>query len=361
MTQSRWTTLPTLALILAVAAAPADAARQTQNEQSERTVEAAGLSGLEVDNPRGDTEVHASADGRIHLRALKVVRANDDAEAKTLSAATRVEAETSGGRYRIRVVYPQRHTIEIGFWDFFHDGGFTLPQSEVRLTIEVPAGFAVHLASTSGDLETDDLVGRQQIETVSGDVHVRNARGELGCSSTSGDIDGELGGPARLRTVSGDITIETAGRALDAHTTSGDLVIRDAADSLTLGSVSGNIKVARAPRGVSAVSTSGDITVHSAAGTCVLGTSSGNVDVTFDPRLASAEVSSGSGDLRAHLPSGLGATLDMRTSNGSIDVTAPLAVKNVTRRSVTGRVGGGEALITLRSSSGDIQILSGGD
>ena len=359
MTMRRWT--PLTLLMLAFAAAPASATRQTLNEQSERAVEAGGLSGLEVSNPRGDTEVRVSADGRIHLKALKIVHAPTEADARTLAENTRVEAEASGGRYQVRVIYPQRHTVEVGFWDFLHEGGFTMPEAEVRLTIDVPAGFEVRLATTSGDLDTQDIGGRQTLQTVSGDVSVRGARGALSVTTTSGSVEGDFVGPARLRTVSGDITIASVQKALDGHTTSGDLVIRDAADSLTLGSVSGDIQVARAPRGLTAVSTSGGITARAVAGACVLGTSSGDVDVTFDPRLARAEVSSGSGDLKARLPSRLGATLEMRTSNGSIDVTAPLAVKNVTRRSVTGRVGGGEIPITLRSSSGDIQILSGGD
>jgi DUF4097 and DUF4098 domain-containing protein YvlB len=352
--------LPAL-LTLALAAGPARAGHETLHEQSQRVIEAAGLTGLEVNNPRGATEVRTSTDGKLHLSALKTVHASSASDARTLSVNTRVETQSSGGRYVVKVSYPQRHVVEVGFWDLFREGGFTMPETEVKLTLEVPSGLAVHLTSASGDLTTEDLGGRESLETISGDIHIRGAGGETTASTTSGDIEAEFDGKARLRTVSGDVTIEHSGQPLDAHTTSGDLVIRDAADALTLGSVSGEISVQRAPRGLVAISTSGNITAHAVDGPCELGTSSGDVDVSFGKRLERAQVSSGSGDLKARLANGLGATLDMRTSNGSIDVSAALAVQNVTRRSVSGRVGDGAIPISLRSSSGDIQILSGGE
>ncbi len=352
------TSLAAGALVLVLAAAPAGAT-ETLREQSGRVVSGAGLTGLEVENPRGTIEVRPSADGRLHITALKIVRAAGRGEARELADATRVEARADGERYRMRVSYPQRQVVHVGFWELFREG-VVLPQTEVRLTLEAPAGLAVRLTSTSGDLATADLAGRQTLETTSGDIQVEEAIGPVSIASTSGDVQASFGGRARVRTVSGDITVDRAAHALDAHSTSGDLVVRDAADSLVLGSVSGDIHVQRAPHGVTAGTTSGGIVVHAVEGSCQLDTSSGDVDAAFGPRLARAEITSGSGDLVARLAPGLGAALDLRTSNGSIDVSVPLEVKTVTRRMVSGRVGGGQVPVVIRSSSGDIQILSGG-
>jgi hypothetical protein len=50
----------------------------------------------------------------------------------------------------------------------------------------------------------------------------------------------------------------------------------------------------------------------------------------------------------------------MRTSNGTLDASVPLPVDSVTRRRLSGRLGDGRTPVVLRSSSGDIQITTGG-
>jgi DUF4097 and DUF4098 domain-containing protein YvlB len=53
-------------------------------------------------------------------------------------------------------------------------------------------------------------------------------------------------------------------------------------------------------------------------------------------------------------------TLELRTTNGTIDLDAPLQVRNVSRRVVTGVIGTGKAQIRMKSSSGDIHLSNGG-
>jgi hypothetical protein len=348
------------AAVLASGAAPARAGEETLREQSEKVEEPAGLTAIEVDNARGQIDVRPSADGKLHIRALKIVRAPDNAKAREIANQIRVAVSRQDGRYLLKVTYPQRQVVHVGFWEMM-SGDVQLPRSEMRLALDVPAEIPVSLHSTSGDLSTDMLAGVQRLETTSGDAEVRDSRGPVTFSSTSGDLTGSFGAAARVRTVSGDVEVDRAGGPLDVHTTSGDITVRDAADSLLLGTVSGDIEVGRAANGLNATTTSGTVHARGLGGRCQLETSSGDVEASLTRGISRADFESGSGDITVRFGPGVGAALEVRTSNGTIDASVPIEVKSVTRRLLTGKVGSGQTPVLLRSSSGDIQILSGGE
>jgi hypothetical protein len=347
-----------LAGALILLAQPALAA-QTLREQSERVIEAQGVKLLRVENPRGLIRLGISGDDRIHLRALKLVRSSDRDRARDFARETQVSLVNEGGSCEVRVRYPQRHAVRIGFWEML--SSFEFPVTEVRLALDVPARLPVRLRSTSGDIETTGLQGPQDVESTSGDLVVTEATGGLRVATTSGDITVSTAGPVMLRTVSGDVTAEDLSGPLDAHTTSGQLVVRGGRDSLALATVSGDILVDRAPRGLRASTTSGDIRAHGVSGALLCSTSSGDVEAWLVTPLTRAEVMTGSGDIAVRIPHGLGCEIEMRTSNGSLETSMPLERTTYTRHLVTGRVGNGTVPVRLRTSSGDIHLLGGGN
>jgi len=345
-------------LISAVLAFPAGAA-ETLREQSERELDAGGIASLSVENPRGVVRVSPAEKGRIKLTALKVVRAHDLETARRFASETKVSLSLEGGKCRILVRYPQHQQVRVGLWQMM-SGDFDFPGVEVSLSLAVPPSLPVTLHSTSGDLYTEQIEGRQELDTTSGEIGVSVAGGVVRASTTSGDIRVSARGAARLRSVSGSLTAEQIGGPLDAHTTSGELVVMAALDSLDLGTVSGDIRVERAPRGIVATTTSGRIETGAASGVVQLSTSSGDVDVKLVPPLTSAEISSSSGDIAARLADDMGCEVELKTSNGTVDTSVPLEVRTVTRHRVTGRVRGGTTPVVLRSASGDIVLTGGG-
>ena len=56
----------------------------------------------------------------------------------------------------------------------------------------------------------------------------------------------------------------------------------------------------------------------------------------------------------------MGAELDASTTSGSIDCTLPVTVLRHDENSLTARFGRGGARIRLRTTSGDVNITSGG-
>lgn len=327
--------------------------REVLREQSESVVDARKVRALEVTNPHGLISVRRGAEGVIHLTALKVVTGGDAEHARRLAEATLVRTADEGGRLMVRVEYPQRRRIEIGFWDLFK--GMEIPRVEVRLAFEVPADIVVYLRSTSGDLATYEVAGSQTLESTSGRIEVDQARDLLKVSTVSGDIALTGVGRVGLSSVSGDIRVERAAGPLTMTTTSGDVVVLGAGDSLKVTSVSGEIQVDGAKRGLTVRTTSGDVEVR-ASGRLSISTASGDARVSVESPLAGAEIGTVSGDIRLRLIGGLGCALDARTASGSIDLLVPLDVHTVSRQRVAGAVRRGTAPVVLHSSSGDIHV-----
>jgi hypothetical protein len=334
-------------------------ADETLREQSQRDLDAGGIASVAVENPRGVVRVSAGEASRIRVTALKIVHAEDLETAREFARETHVSLSTQGGQCRIAVRYPQHQQLRVGLWQMM-SGGYHFPGVEVRLALIVPRMLPVSLRSTSGDLFTEELGGRQELDTTSGEIGVSVAGGAVRATTTSGDVRVSARGATRLRSVSGNVTAEEMGGPLDAHTTSGELVVMVAEDSLNLGTVSGDIRVDRAPRGIVATSTSGRIETRSAAGVVRLSTSSGDVDVRLVAPLVRVDISSSSGDIAARLAEDLSCEIELRTSNGVLDTSVPLEVRSVTRPRVAGKVRGGTTPVVLRSSSGDIVLTGGG-
>ena len=345
-------------LVLVMASSGPAAASDTLRERSDLVLDPAGWKALEVENPRGPIDVRRSSDGRVHLVAIKVVHGQDRRHSTQIAGLVEVTTDRIEGRFVVSVRYPQRTEVRIGFWDLV--SGVEFPRVQMRIEIEAPEGLPLRLRSSSGDLSSEDRTGPQTIETRSGDVTVRGARGPVEVSTTSGDLSVVDIGAARLRTSSGDVTVEGARGPLSVRTTSGDIEVKGATDSLGLEASSGDIRVDAAPRGLSAETTSGGIDASDIGGRAMLRSSSGDIGFGLLATLRRAEVSSVNGNLNARLAAGPGYDLDARTTNGTIDVSVPLTLSTADRHVVTGRVAGGGAPVALRTSSGDITIVSGG-
>ena len=352
-------------LVIAIAGSlllpgPAPAETVTAREQSRATVEARGVTVLRVENPRGLVQVRPSTDGRIHLTALKLSSASESWRAEQWARETRVETSIEGGRYVVRVRYPQRQAIRVNLFRLFK-GDFDFPGVEVRLAFEIPARLAVQLETASGDLESFDLAGPQELSTVSGDIEVRNAGAPVQISTTSGNVTGAGLGRTRVRGVSGDVTLDGVRGFLDIRSTSGTLEIRGAADSVVMSTVSGDVWLDGAPRGIDAGTTSGDVVIDGDAGGVVrLRSTSGEVRLGLDRGLRRAEASTVSGSIHVRLADGLGCELKLTSGSGTLDSSVPMKIRTVSRHEMSGAVRGGGPPVVLNSGSGDIAVTGGG-
>jgi hypothetical protein len=72
-----------------------------------------------------------------------------------------------------------------------------------------------------------------------------------------------------------------------------------------------------------------------------------------------ARNSHGHGDIELTLPSNASATVDGRTRNGDIVSDFPLAISGDDSKTASGKIGGGQAKVTLSTDVGDVRIKRG--
>ncbi len=351
-----------LTLMALLAAAPADAAGGvTHAERSDQVLEARGLRRLHVENPRGLIQVRESRDGRLHVTAHRICRGRDREQALAHAAATQVSLAREGDTQVVRVTYPRRTRVEIGWRDLLRGGDFSdlsRPRAEVRLLIEAPRALAMDLRTAGGDVDVRGDFAPLEAQSTSGDIVFRGRDATL--RSTSGDLHVLAGRRVRASTRSGDCTADSLSAPFTFESTSGGLVLGDAADSVRVRTTSGDIAIRRAWRGLDGEARSGGLDVAAVSGRVRLATASGAIRLHAVPPLAGLDASTASGELAVRLAHGTGARLEAETRSGGIDCSIPITLERSERRRIAGRIGSGGPPIRLSSASGDITVSSGG-
>jgi DUF4097 and DUF4098 domain-containing protein YvlB len=189
------------------------------------------------------------------------------------------------------------------------------------------------------------------VRSMSGDISVRNTRGEVEAHAQSGDILIEDAGRLDVNTLSGGITAANIAGDVGIQSTSGDVKITDLRGDADIGTVSGDITM----RGVTAKvvrakTTSGDVLY----------------DGTID-KAGRYDLSANSGDVRLHIPRDASAQLTVSTWNGEINSDFPITLRpgehgigSSNSKRLTFEINGGGARISAETFSGDVTVSSNG-
>ena len=106
---------------------------------------------------------------------------------------------------------------------------------------------------------------------------------------------------------------------------------------------------------------SGNVVVRGISGG--LRAEAGSGDITAEGRQTDAwEIRTGSGNVHVRLPNNAAFDADITTSSGTIDVNSPIEMTvqgrvQESRKQIRGKVRGGGPTLSVRTGSGDIQIL----
>ncbi len=84
---------------------------------------------------------------------------------------------------------------------------------------------------------------------------------------------------------------------------------------------------------------------------------SGSIDIEILTDIERLDADTGSGSITVRAPAGLGATVDIETGSGGIDLDFPVEVRSVRRDQVRGTIGDGRGQINIDTGSGSIRIL----
>jgi hypothetical protein len=215
------------------------------------------------------------------------------------------------------------------------------------LVVEIPRGASGTFKNTVGRLEGTGVEGTLKFDSGSGDIALRDFKGDVVADTGSGDVNATSGrGAFKCDTGSGDCTLQSfEGERISLGTGSGDIhVSRTTALTVKADTGSGDIVLeVEDSEEINADTGSGDVSVD-ASGTKL-------VRITAD---------TGSGDVDLKLPSAAG--FELRADTGSGDVTSDFddATAIMQRRKVKGyRRGDLRVKIDVDTGSGDVSVGPG--
>ncbi len=200
----------------------------------------------------GEVSVDARGDGGTEVDLIPL---RDNDATRQAIADARVEMTERGDGHEI-VVHLQKKSGFLGAWG-----------AKVGVRVRCPRGSDLDLRSGSADLDAKGELGVVDVKTSSGDVSVDRAE-RLRVATASGDVRvDEVMGQIDCRTASGDVRIRRSGGALSANLVSGDLSVGVANGGFAVTTVSGDVRFDTAGGGGMKVqSVSGDVHVAVAPG-----------------------------------------------------------------------------------------------
>jgi DUF4097 and DUF4098 domain-containing protein YvlB len=215
-------------------------------------------------------------------------------------------------------------------------GGIFGRSTDLLLSVTAPRSTALAIESGSADITAEGDFGTTDIDTGSGDMGI-----------------GHIAGSARLRSGSGDVRVDTIDSDVDVSSGSGDVQLGSVGGSVTAQTGSGDIRLGSGGKALEVKTGSGDVRVGDAPDWVSAKTGSGDVSID-SVRRGEVSARTASGDIRAGVPAGTPAWLDVRTISGRVssDLQA------------TDEPSGGEDSVRLQleSVSGDIALVKlGGD
>jgi hypothetical protein len=265
----------------------------------------------------GDIRVSSSSDPVVKVVAKEHIRADSEAEADDILKRLDLSIEQSGNDVVATAAYGNNVGWHFGSW----------PPVQVEFVVTVPAGASAEMKTSGGDIVVGD---------VSGAVHARTSGGNIKLGTIGGDIDAETsGGNVSLDEGRGDTRLSTSG---------------------------GNVSADRIIGPASVETSGGDIKIDSVMNTLSARTSGGDVKAGFDgPLKGDCVLSTSGGEVKASVGKDVGFHLDASTSGGEVDaagVTITIDHGGIGRSSLSGQVNGGGPVLKLRSSGGDIKVIT---
>lgn len=233
-----------------------------------------------------------------------------------------VEVSERAGRAEVRTRYPRNEEGQRNNRRNYN--------VSVAYTITAPEGAQITAKSISGDISVRDIKGELALESVSGNIKVANGGRVANAKSVSGEVE---------------LTDTSVDGSLNASSVSGTVMLRKVkARRLDLGSVSGDVVVE-------------DVECDRVSGQSVSG------DVRFSGVLASGgryELTSHSGEVRVAVSGNTGFEVEANSFSGSVRSDLPVTLQGAGRRAgqraMRGVYGDGSAMLDLNTFSGSILI-----
>jgi len=275
----------------------------------------------------------------------------------------------------------------------------------IRLEINVPRRYDVHMETMGGGVSIENVEGRMSGKTMGGALMLSGLKGNLDLLTMGGeitlknsDVDGNvktMGGEVLMEDVTGDVkpstmggnvrqknitrrSGEVRGRELNISTMGGEINVDDAPQGASLSTMGGAIHVHSAARFVKAKTMGGPVALDAVDGWIDASTMGGNVEATMtgDPSSGkrSVALTSMAGDITLSVPAGLSMDIDIELAyteghEGDYTIKSDFPVKqevspewernNGSPHKIihgTGNVAGGSNRVTIKTVNGNVTI-----
>ncbi len=240
-----------LGLLVAADAAPGADGDCRFSQQRSASLDTAGATSLEVIGRAGDLVLRPTSGTVVKGQGRAC------ASSEAYLAQTQIHARREGSSIRLYVQTPD--TMQ-GVGDLY---------AWLDLAVDVPANLPVRITDTSGDLTASGLF-IAQITDSSGDMRLRDLKGDIDINDSSGDIRVEnSAGRVRISDSSGDVLVRGARDVEIPSDSSGEIVIQKVSGSVRIDQdSSGDIRIVDVGKDVTVVAdSSGDVNVTGVQGT----------------------------------------------------------------------------------------------
>ncbi|HTO87916.1 MAG TPA: DUF4097 family beta strand repeat-containing protein [Thermoanaerobaculia bacterium] len=328
-------------MVAAVASGDSATATATRTERFNPTL-AAGTN-VRVANVNGD--VVASPGATFSALVTTTVMAPTQARAEEILGRARVEQSTEAGKYRLETRWPAEGPHSRG-----RHGGPLCHDCRLvsRFELVLPPGIEASLQTVNGEVRVRDVDGNLELHSVNGDVRASGVRRSLTAQTVNGRVEAEAtsvpaGASWQLQTVNGPIVAtlpKTAKFDWSASTMGGTISSTFALPAAREGSSTG-----RADSGSSGQS-QGGARAHRA----VIVREQDDGQVVIDTEQLSREIEEALGD----------AEIEVRDSGEDLDKSLRQLRVVLPGRDYTAKVGGGGPTIKTNTLNGNIVLLAAG-
>ena len=166
----------------------------------------------------------------------------------------------------------------------------------------------------------------------------------------------------KLATGNGAVSVERAGSDVQASTGNGRVRIAETEGEVRVSTGNGDVEVRNAKARVHVSTGNGDVDVATADGPVEVSSGNGDIDVRMSALRAREDMAfhTGSGDVHLTLPANYNGELDASTGNGSIRSEFDLKIKGqLSPRHIRATIGSGGPMLRMTTGNGEFEIKKG--
>ncbi len=226
-----------------------------------------------------------------------------------------------------------------------------------------------------GHITVGDVVGDLRAVTVGGHITAGNVTGDAVLTTGGGHIHaGKIGGTSQLETGGGNISVEQARARVTASSGGGQISFGEATGAIQAHTAGGGIRVLRVAGPMHLDSSGGSIFLTRVEGNVRASTGTGSITAWLSPTfkiVSGSQLESGQGDIVVYVPRELSVTIEATIDGGSghhitSDPSFPMKISYVTGdagKQVRGdcQINGGGEVLKLRTVGGNIQLRPADD